>query len=84
MAKFILLLAGTKFIGNTVNSPNYYGIEVSSSIRTIIESNIISPYRGINIANAACIDTLIKYNNLSGCMCNTKISNSGTGTIITI
>ena len=78
---YVAASSDIRFIDNTVNAPNYYGVEISSSLRTIIESNTISGYRGINIANAQCLDTLIKYNDLSGIV-NTKISDSGTGTII--
>ena len=79
---FFAACSDIKFVSNTINAPSYYGIEVFSSLRTIIESNKISGYSGINIANAACIDTLIKNNDLSECV-NTKISDYGTGTIIT-
>ena len=60
--------------------PNFWSIELYSSLRTDIEQYIISGFNGIGIADAASTDSIIKNNDLTICT-GVRIRDLGIGTI---
>jgi hypothetical protein len=63
----------------TASQSNTWSIWIESSSRNDVEQNNISGFNGIGVTNAACMNTILKTNDLRSCT-GTKISDLGTGT----